>query len=163
MCSRDDDQYHTSDLISDVLSNGDSSRLFVKLVKEKNLFSDIHAYITGDRDEGLFIFSGKLVKGVTMEEAEKALSDEIKHIIEDPVTIEELEKVKNKIESTLEFSEISVLNKAMNLAYSELLGDAGLINREKDLYSAVTRESIQQTAKDIFRDQNCSTLYYYAN
>ncbi|MCB2221832.1 MAG: insulinase family protein [Bacteroidetes bacterium] len=163
MCSRDDKQYHTTDLVSDILSNGDSSRLFNRLVKEKNMFSDIHAYITGDRDEGLFIFSGKLVKGVTMEEAEKAVQEEIQQITTKPVEIDELEKVKNKIESTLEFSEISVLNKAMNLSYSELLGDADLINQEKSLYTAVTREGIMETAKEIFREDNCSTLYYYAN
>jgi predicted Zn-dependent peptidase len=163
MCSRDDRQYHTTDLVSDILSNGDSSRLFTRLVKEKNIFSDIHAYITGDRDEGLFIFSGKLVKGVTMEEAELAVQEEIHQITTSPVGIEELEKVKNKIESTLEFSEISVLNKAMNLSYSELLGDADLINQEKSLYTAVTREGIMETAKEIFREENCSTLCYYAN
>ncbi len=163
MCARNDNEYHTTDLISDILSNGDSSRLFTRLVKEQNIFSDIHAYITGDRDEGLFIFSGKLVNGVSMEAAESAIQEEINRIKTEPVGVSELEKVKNKIESTLEFSEISVLNKAMNLSYSELLGDADLINKEKDFYGAVTREGILQTAQNIFREENSSTLYYYAN
>ena len=163
MCARNHDAYHTTDLISDILSNGDSSRLFNRLVKEKNIFSDIHAYISGDRDEGLFVFSGKLVKGVLMEDAEKAINTEIDIIKNDLVAQDELEKVKNKIESTLEFSEISVLNKAMNLSYSELLGDADLINQEKDLYAAVTRESVRETANEIFREDNSSTLYYFSN
>ena len=163
MCARNHDAYHTTDLISDILSNGDSSRLFNRLVKEKNIFSDIHAYISGDRDEGLFVFSGKLVKGVRMEDAEKAINTEIDIIKNDLVAQDELEKVKNKIESTLEFSEISVLNKAMNLSYSELLGDADLINQEKDLYAAVTRESVRETANEIFREDNSSTLYYFSN
>ena len=163
MCARNHDAYHTTDLISDILSNGDSSRLFNRLVKEKNIFSDIHAYISGDRDEGLFVFSGKMVKGVRMEDAEKAINTEIDIIKNDLVAQDELEKVKNKIESTLEFSEISVLNKAMNLSYSELLGDADLINQEKDLYAAVTRESVRETANEIFREDNSSTLYYFSN
>jgi predicted Zn-dependent peptidase len=163
MCSRKDDRYHTTDLISDILSNGNSSRLYSRLVKQQKLFSDLHAYITGDIDEGLFIFTGKLVKGVTMEQAEHALNLEIDAIKETAVDPEELTKVKNKIESNLEFSEISILNKAMNLSYSELLGDANLINLEKEHYGRVTDEMIMEVARDMFRPENCSTLYYYSN
>lgn len=162
MCSRHDNRYHTSDLISDVLSNGDSSRLYNKLVKEQNIFSDIQAYITGDIDEGAFIFNGKLVDGISMEEADKAIEDEISRLIKEPVSEDELNKVKNKIESTLEFSEMNILNKAMNLAYSELLGDANLINLEIEKYNEVSQQAIQSVAKEIFNKNNCSTLYYYA-
>lgn len=162
MCSRHDEMYHTSDLISDILSNGDSSRLYSKLVKEKNLFSEIHAYITGDMDAGTFIFSGNLVEGISMEEADEAIEAEVQKLIDEVVSTDELNKVKNKIESTLEFSEMNVLNKAMNLAYSELLGDANLINLEIEKYSKVSQEDIQSVAKEIFRKENCSTLYYYA-
>ena len=163
MCSRNDDKYHTMDLISDILSNGDSSRLFTRLVKEQKLFSDIQAYISGDIDNGLFIFTGKLIKGVSMEQAENALNNEIQGIKEQMVSTEELDKVKNKIESTLEFSEMSVLNKAMNLSYSELLGDTNLVNLEKEKYAAVTKQGIKETAEKVFRNNNCSTLYYFAN
>ena len=163
MCARIDEGYYATDLISDILSNGDSSRLFERLVKEKQLFSDLQAYITGDIDEGLFVFSGKLVKGVSMEEAERALNHEIEMIRIEKIPERELQKVKNKIESTLEFSEMNILNKAMNLAYSELLGDANLINSEKEKYLAVTLEDVQRIARNIFRIDNCSTLYYYSN
>lgn len=163
MCKRNDQDYHTSDLISDILSNGDSSRIFDTLVKEKKLFSEINAYITGDIDNGLFIFSGKLVRGVTMKEAEKELLKEIHRIASEKVKQDELEKVKNKIESTLEFSEMNVLNKAMNLSYSELLGDANLINEEKKRYLAVSTDDIKRVGENIFKEQNCSTLYYFSN
>ena len=163
MCGRNDSDYHTTDLISDILSNGNSSRLYNRLVKEEKLFSDLHAYITGDIDKGLFIFSGKLVKGVSMDNAEAALNREIENIRKQEVRADELTKVKNKIESNLEFSEISVLNKAMNLSYSELLGDAALINSEKQRYADVTKEKIQTVAAEVFRPENCSTLYYFAN
>ncbi|MBC8487360.1 MAG: insulinase family protein [Bacteroidetes bacterium] len=163
ICARTDREYHTTDLISDILSNGDSSRLYTRLVKEQKLFSEINAYITGDIDNGLFVFTGKLVNGVKMKDAEKAIENEIEKIKDIPVKDEELRKVKNKIESSLEFSEINVLNKAMNLSFSELLGDADLINQEKSKYSSVTIEGIHQTANEIFRKDNCSTLYYFAN
>jgi len=163
MCKRTDDDYYTSDLISDILSNGNSSRLFSYLVKEKRFFSKINAYISGDIDNGLFIFTGKLVKGVNMEEAENALNDEIEKIKSQEVTSDELQKVKNKIESTIEFSEINVLDKAMNLAYNELLGNADLINQEIAIYNRVTKNDIQRIAHKIFNNNNCSTLYYNAN
>ncbi len=163
MCSRKDAQYHAADLLSDILSNGDSARLNINLVKQKQIFSEIDAYITGDMDNGLIVFSGKLVNNVKMEDAENALNEEIEKIRTDYVGSEELQKVKNKIESTLEFSEMSVLNKAMNLSYSELLGDADLINKEIDKYNAVTREAIKKSAEDFLSKENCSSLYYYAN
>jgi len=163
MCNRTDDDYYTTDLISDVLSNGNSSRLFSRLVKERQVFSKINAYISGDIDNGLFIFTGKLANGIKMEEAENALNVEIEKMKTEEVSKDELQKVKNKIESTIEFSEINVLDKAMNLAYSELLGDADLINQEIGLYNKVTKEDIQKVAFKIFNNNNCSTLYYYAN
>ncbi len=163
MCSRKDPQYHAADLLSDILSNGDSARLNINLVKQKQLFSSIDAYITGDVDNGLFVFSGKLVQNVKMETAEHALNEEIEKICSELVENDELQKVKNKIESTLEFSEMHTLNKAMNLCYSELLGDAGLVNKEIDKYNAVSMEDIKTNAMEIFRKENCSTLYYFAN
>ena len=163
MGRRSDPDYHVSDLISDLLSNGDSSRLFKQLVKSKKIFSDVHAYISGDIDNGLFVIEGKLMKGVSMEEAEHSIQHEIEAICSQAIEANELEKVKNKIDSTLEFSEISVLNKAMNLAFSELLGDADLINQEKEKYLAVGVEDILNIARRIFRKENCSTLYYYSN
>lgn len=162
MCSRKDNAYHATDLISDILSNGDSSRLYLRLVKDQKLFSDLQAYISGDFDNGLFIFTGKLSNGVSMEDAEEGLNKEISKISTELVSESELLKVKNKIESTLEFSEMSVLNKAMNLSFSELLGDAGLINSEKEKYTSVNANTIKKTAEEIFRPDNASTLYYFA-
>ncbi len=160
MCSRKDANYYTTDLLSDILSNGDSSRLYTKLVKERQIFSEINAFISGDFDKGLFLFTGKLVKGISVETGEKALNEEIQRLTESVVGDKELAKVKNKIESTLEYSEMSVLNKAMNLSFSELLGDANLINTEIDKYNAVTKEDVHRVANEIFRTENCSTLYY---
>lgn len=160
-CGRADKEFYATDLLSDVMSNGKSSRLFQELLMKWKLFSDINAYISGDMDKGLFIVTGRLIKGVSMDVAENAIKEELKKI-QKHIEISELEKVKNKIEATLIFSEMNVLNKAMNLAYNELLGNADLINSEIDRYRAVTTDMIKEQACEIFRDENCSTLYYNA-
>jgi predicted Zn-dependent peptidase len=160
MCSRYDKEYYAIDLISDVLSQGNSSRLHKSLIKDKKMFSDIHAYVMGDFDKGLFVISGKLSKGVTMEQAELAINEEIKKIQSELVSVDELTKVKNKSEATHTFGEVDILSKATNLAISELLGDADIINREVEKYLAITAEQIKEQANKILRPENCSTLYY---
>jgi predicted Zn-dependent peptidase len=162
MCARKDKTYYATDLMSDILSNGYSSRLYSRLVKEKRLFSEIHAFISGDLDEGLFVINGKLIENVKMETAQQAIRDELDKLKETVVDEKEIQKVKNKIESTLQFSEINILDKAMNLTYSELLGDAGLINQEIFEYQTVKKEDVLKTAQEVLRNENCSTLYYYA-
>ena len=162
MCARTDEAYHATDLISDVLSRGNSSRLYKSLVKDKLLFSDINAYVMGDIDKGLFVISGKVPPGVKLEDAEAGIQEEINKIKKDLVEENELQKCKNKVESTLIFSETDVLTKATNLAVSELLGDADLINQEVQKYEAVTREDLRREANNVLNESNCSTLYYLA-
>ncbi len=162
MCSRFDKEYYATDLISDILSRGNSSRMHNALIKDKKLFSDLHAYVMGDFDKGLFVVSGKLSKGVTMEQAEQGIDDELGKMKNQLVTNDELQKVKNKMEASHVFGEIEVLNKAANLAVSELLGDANMVNLEVEKYLAVTAEEIKEQASIIFRKENCSTLYYNA-
>ncbi|WP_316833707.1 pitrilysin family protein [Pedobacter nutrimenti] len=160
MPARESKDYQCFDLISDVLSQGQSSRLYNSLLKEQQLFSDIHAYITSSIDEGLFVVEGKLVEGVQPEQAEQAIWAELEKLKAEPVTTDELTKVKNKSESIMVFAEMSLLDKAMNLAYYELLGDAALLNTEIDRYLAVTKEQMQQAAQRTFVPSQCSTLYY---
>ncbi len=160
-CGRIDAEFYTVDLLSDILSNGKSSRLFQNLVMNKQLFSDVNAFLTGDIDKGLFIITGKLSNGISLEIAEEAIQGELNNI-QCFQNKTELEKVKNKIEATLIFSEMSVLNKAMNLAFAELTGDASQINEENKNYQKVTSTMIRKQAKQIFKNTNCSTLYYHA-
>ena len=163
MPARLDKNYYPVDLLSDILSAGKSSRLYQKLVKEKKLFSEVSAYITGSLDPGLFVFEGKLVKGVSMKDAETALQEEINHVLQNEIDAVELEKVKNRVESQTEFAEMELLHKAMNLAYAELLGNPELVNEEKKYYQAVTAADILREAKNVLRNENCSTLYYLSN
>ena len=150
MPARNSKDYQAFDLLSDVLSQGQSSRLYISLLKEQQLFSDVHAYITSSIDEGLFVIEGKLVEDVTIEAAEAAVWIELEKIKNDLVRVEELTKVQHKTESIMVFAEMSLLDKAMNLAYYELLGDAALLNTEIDRYLAVTAEHIQNAAQQTF-------------
>ena len=162
MEGRKDKDYYTSDLISDILSQGQSSRLYRRLLKDQELFSEVNAYITGSIDPGLFVVEGKPNQGVSIERAEEALWSELEKMKDELALDYELEKVKNKTESTLEFAELSILNKAMSLAYFELLGDADLVNQEAERYLAVTLEDIKRQSKKLFRKENSSTLIYLA-
>lgn len=160
MCNKTHPDYYTTDLLSDVLSLGKSSRLYTSLVKEQKLFSEISAYVSGSHDEGLFTISGKLLDKVSFNIAETAILKEVERIKKEIITVEELSKVKNKIESTTQFSETSVLNKAMNLSFAELLGDANDVNLEVDYYQKVTTEDIKRVANQILNESTCSTLIY---
>lgn len=163
MPGRMDKGYHAADLITEILGGGASSRLFQSLVKEKRLFSNIECYHFGSLDAGLLAIEGKLVKGVNMEDAEKAVEEELSKIKESAVTEEELQKVKNKTESMIAFEDIGVMSRANSLAFYELLGDATLINEELSKYNAVTAAQIQQYCGQIFKAANSNTLYYYSN
>jgi predicted Zn-dependent peptidase len=162
MPGRLDEGYYEIDLISDILSRGHSSRLYRNLVKEKQLFSEIHAYNMGSFDRGMFVIEGKPSENVSIEDAETAIWGELERLKQQMVPADELTKVKNKTESTLIFSEMSLLDKAMNLAQFELLGDAAMFNQEAERYLAATAEQIQKQSREIFRKENASTLIYLA-
>jgi predicted Zn-dependent peptidase len=155
-----DHRYYVSDLITEVLSGGGSSRLFQSLVKEQKLFSNIECYHFGTVDAGLLTIEGKLVKGVSMEAAEAAIGRELDKMKREAISEAELQKVKNKTESMISFEDMSVMNRANSLAFYELLGDASLMNTELDRYNKVTVADVQQLCNEIFREENCSTLWY---
>ncbi len=162
MESRMEPSYYYADLISDILSRGNSARLYRSLIKEQKLFSEINAYLTGSLDKGLFVIEGKPVSGISMEQAEAAIWAELDKLKEETVGPEELTKVQNKVESTMVFAEMSLLDKAMNLAYFELLGDAAQLNSETDRYLQVTAADLLEEARRIFQKTNASTLHYLA-
>lgn len=157
-----EDGYAACDLISDVLSQGKSSRLYRNLVKEKQIFSEIKAYNFGSIDTGMFVIEGKLLPDIEIETADSLIWNELNQLCEVGITEKELIKVKNKYESAKEFEQMSLLDKAMNLAFYELFGDANLANTDIENYLAVTVAAIQYQAKQIFKKEAASTLYYLA-
>lgn len=162
MADRLDPMYYATDLVSDVLSNGNSSRLYQNLVQKEKLFTELDAYLSGDYEPGLFIVSGKPSDGVSLQTARIAVERELERMKQELVSEYELEKVKNKLEANIVYGEMNYLTKAMNLATNEILQDADLINSQVDLYRAVTAAQIQEVAQQIFRPENCSVLNYMA-
>lgn len=160
ICGRRDSSYHTFDIMSDILCNGRSSRLIQRLVIEKKIFSSIDAYISGSIDSGLFHITGKPCDGVSLEEAEKAVWEELENLKNHPVEELELEKVKNRYESEQIFSNINYLNVATNLAFFELIGKAEDINDEVRKYRSVSSEQITEMARKCFINTNSNILYY---
>jgi predicted Zn-dependent peptidase len=148
--------------LSDVLSRGNSSRLYRSLVQDRQIFSEVHAYITSSLDKGMFVLEGKPLENISIEQAEAALWEELEKVKNEEIPADELTKVQNKTESTMVFSEMSLLDKAMNLASFELLGDADLLNHETAKYLEVTTRQIKAVANKIFRKDNSSTLVYLA-
>lgn len=161
MCHRLSDDYYATDLISDILSNGKSTRLNQHLVKERKIFSKIDAYITGDIDAGMFLITGYLNEGIPLKQAQNEIQNELLKLQNERVNDYELSKVKNKVEANLAYSEINILTRAMNLAHFEVIKNADLINAESEKYQAVTPDKIQQVAKYLFHPNNSSTLLYH--
>lgn len=162
MCDRRNAQYHACDLLSDVLGTGASSRLYKELVQEQQLFNSIDASISGEIECGLLIINGKLNKGVSIEEGEAAINREIAKLQQEGVTEREINKVINRFEAEHLVSNLNYTDKAANLAYHELIGRAEDINTEVDKYKALTPQDIQNAAREILQEDNCSTLYYHA-
>jgi zinc protease len=162
MDARLDDGYYAAELITEILSGGGSSRLYQALVKEQQLFSGIECYQFGTTDAGLIVIEGKLVKGIKMEDADKAVEAELEKMKTTLVEEKELQKVKNKTEAALAFEDMSVMNRANSLATYELLGNANLMNEELNKYQAIKAESIRDYARKFFDVNNSNTLYYYS-
>lgn len=162
MGGRFDEGYHATDLITEVLGGGTSARLYEQLIKVKQIFSSIDCYHFGTVDPGLLVIEGKLVKGISMTVAEKAVLEEIEKIKNEILDAKEVQKVINKTESVICFEDMSIMNRAHSLAYYELLGDADLMNKELGMYQRVTPTMIQHTAQEIFQESNRNTLYYYS-
>jgi zinc protease len=160
ICPRIANDFITLDLLTDILSGGESGRLFSSLVREKKLFSDINAILTGDLDPGLLIINGKLMDGITFKAAEEAVVEVIDDLKRIPISAAEMEKVRNKFESSVVFSNTSILNKAMGLGFYELQGDANALNKEVELYNRVVPEMVMEVAVKYLKPANCSSLHY---
>lgn len=154
--------FYLGDITSDLLAGGDSARLYEHLIKGKSLFASVNAYISGDVDEGMFVFTGQLLPSTSEQDAESALWEEIRQLQSGEISDYELEKVKNKFEANTLFGELNVMNKAMNLGYYSMIGDLPLINREIAIYRSLTKEQIADFSRHTFTQENSSTLIYRA-
>ena len=135
------------------------SRLHQNLVKEKNIFNNISAYILGTADPGLLVVSGKVNPGIEISDAEKYIEEEIINM-KQHLSDRDVEKVKNQAESSSFFSETELLNRSINLSVANSLGNSNLVNDELEYLSEITREDLLQMSGDILVNGNCSTLFY---
>jgi zinc protease len=163
MPGRFHNDYYTVDLLGDILGRGQSSRLYNKLVKEKEIFTSVSSFVMGTIDPGLFVVSGRVREGITLDQAEAEVDAIFKEIVSRGPLESELEKVKNQAYSTLEFGEVEVMNRAMNLAFAKLSGDADLVNKEGAMINKVSLADIQRVASQILNDENSSVMYYHAS
>ena len=158
--ARADKAFYAVDLLSDIFSNGPSSRLIHRLTRENKYFNQIDCYVTGDFDPGLIVFEGRPTEKISLQDAEEIISKEINDLKNQLIESAELQKWKNKAESTLVLSEMGIQSKSMNLGFFEALGNADLMNAESEIYQSLTAEEIQQAAKVWLRDDQKSVLTY---
>lgn len=159
-CSRYDKEFYTTDLLSDILSRGKSSRLYFQLVKQKKIFATISAYMLGELDKSLFIIEGRLNDGKTFAEAEKAVDEVLQEIMDGKIDDRELQKVKQQVEASLVFNELGVANKALNLCYYDMLGDVAAVNEQAEKYNDITKQDLANIAQQIFAKDNTNILCY---
>ena len=152
--------YQVTDLISDLLGRGKSSRFYKNLIKDQSKFIELNAYVMGSVDNGLFVISGKPNKDTSLKEAYNLIWKEIDKVKENTIEKRELQKLKNKIYSTTTFQEMSLLNKSMGLCFNELLGDANEINNEINKYKIIDQVRVNEVARSILKEENCNVLYY---
>lgn len=160
MCDRLHPDYYVADVTSDILSNGTSSRLHQKLVKEEKAFVEIDAYITSSDDIGMFVLEGKISADFDIQNATDLIWKELEKMKQEKVSESELQKCKNKMLTYMNFSEASLLNRAISLATYEVLGNANLINEEEKFYDAVSAERILEFAQKTFTEEKSNTLFY---
>ncbi|MEY3542125.1 MAG: hypothetical protein RLZZ204_937 [Bacteroidota bacterium] len=163
MCARRDDDYYATDLLTDILGGGASSRLYQSLVKEQQLFANINCYHFGSLDKGLLTIEGQLIKGVDMQKAEDAIELELDKVRKELIDDRELQKVKNKTESVMAFEDMSVMNRAGSLAFYELLGDGELMNSEFQKYQQVKSQDLHRIANEVLTSNNSNTLWYLSD
>lgn len=160
MPGRLDEDYLPLDLMSDVLGRGKTSRLYHRLVKEKNIFNSIDAYVTGSIDPGLMVISGKIKNGIAPEDAEVEINQILEEVLKDAITETELEKIKNQAYTSIAFQEVELLSRAMNLAFYAAMGNPDLVNAQKHRIELTDVDTIMRAAAKVLSPVNRNILYY---
>jgi predicted Zn-dependent peptidase len=151
--------HYPLDMLSIVLGDGESSRLYQDLVKGKELMQEIDVSTDGRRGPDLFSVWGVMSPGKKGQQAREIIYREIARIARQGVTERELEKAKNRIRSVFVFGLQSNMQRAQRLAEYEMYwGDAKLLNDEAEHYLKVTNEDIKRVAQTYFNATNRTVL-----
>lgn len=153
-----DVSYPACDVITDLLSAGQSSRFYRNLLMGTDMFTRVDASITGTEDPGLLLLSAHLREGTDPEKAEEALTREALYLISEPPADYELQRALNRFESNHTFGCMNYVNLASVIAQGEMRGQD--INNIVPRQRTVTPEIIHDTAATILVPENSSTLLY---
>lgn len=161
MAEQGSDDYYAMQLLTTLLSGGQSSRFQKEIVDNQELAAFVASFPFALENGGLFISLGLVNIGNTPEDLEKAMMAEIDRVKNEPIDDREFQKLKNQIENDFVSSNSTMRGIAESLAdYHVYFGDANLINSEIERYMSVTKEDIQRVAKKYLTSDNRVTLYY---
>ncbi len=160
MCDRTSPLYRACDLLTDLLANGSSSRMYRRLIMDQGLMTEADAFISGDVGPGLLALSGAMVDGVDMESGMEALRAEAERLVNEAIDPYELQKVQNKYENTFIFSQYRPADRALGLCWYTWLGDTEMVNREPEEYRRITVDDLREAARQTFRREHENRLYY---
>jgi zinc protease len=153
--------FYAVDMVSRILSSGESSRLYKALVDEQQKALYVGSFPMALEDPGLSLSFGITNMGVPVADLEQAIDKEVEKVQNELISESEFQKLRNQIEAEFVTSNSRDAGIAESLAtYYMFFGDANLINTEIDRYLAITREDIQAAAKKYFVKNNRVVLYY---
>ena len=151
--------HYALEMLALILGDGESSRLYQTLVKNKEICQDVVVGTDDRRGPDLFSVWAVMSSGHSPQEAQKLIFAELNRVAKKGVTPRELEKAKNRVSAAFVFGLQSNMARAMQLAQFELYwGDANLLMLELDHYLSVSREDIQRVAKEYFGADNRTVL-----
>ncbi|MBK6266816.1 insulinase family protein [Marivirga sp. S37H4] len=149
------------EMLSTVLSGGQSARMYKSLVDEQQKALQVVAIPFSSEDPGLYLLFGLPTIGGNLKDLEESMDAEVNKLKDELITETEFQKVRNQVENDFISGNSTMTGIAESLAnYHVYFGDANLINNEIDRYMAVTREDIQRVAKKYLTKDNRVVLYY---
>ena len=149
------------DILSSILTSGDSSRLYRAFVYEARIAQSVLSYAYDLELPGLFLFRSIAQQGKTPEMLEAMLWQQLDDVRRNGVTDEELRKAKNRIETSFVRAMTSLQSRADMLNSFRVLGGATeMVNGHLDKINAVTREDVQRVASKYLIETNATILYY---
>jgi predicted Zn-dependent peptidase len=147
--------FYALQVLSAILQSGQSSRLYQKLVKEKEMVTNVGGFMDEKRGVGALYSNATLRPGVTTDDVEAAIYAEIDRLKKDPIADWELQKAKNTTRRNLINGLQSSILRAITIGqYAVYYNEPGLINTRLDKVAAVTKEDVQRVANKYLLDTN---------
>lgn len=153
-----DPNYYTFEIIAALLASGTNSRLYQKLVKQQKVAMSVSAFSWQLHDPGVMSIDGHVAEGHSIAAYETAVQETLNEL--QNTTEADLQRMKNKLEAGHVMEQTSLFQKALNLAFSDTLGDVRLTNEVVNRFHNVTLNQVKEAAATYFVPNNASTLYY---